>query len=110
MSVRWRMVEKGRMAYVSGFSTEPAGDVKGQTQRVLERIDSLLGGAGYDKSRLLTADISLANPALREAHDAAWNDWVDAHSPPLRTCKAAPLEQLLGQPEALVQILVTAAK
>lgn len=78
-----RMVGRGRMVYVSGLTPEPAGDVQGQTQQVL-----------------------LSDMSLREAHDAAWNAWIDPRPPPLRVCRRAELPRR----DALVEITVTAAK
>jgi enamine deaminase RidA (YjgF/YER057c/UK114 family) len=106
MSVEWRMVERGRMAWVSGIAPEPPGDVQAQSRRILGRIVELLAGAGYDKSRILTAGVSLEDMALLEAHNAVWESWVDPHRPPVRTLKAAKL----ARPGSLVRIEVTAAK
>lgn len=106
MSVEWRMVERGRMVWVSGIAPHPAGDAQGQTRRILERIGELLESAGYDRARVLTAGVSLADMALLEAHNAVWESWVNPHSPPLRTFKPARLQR----PGALVQIEVTAAR
>lgn len=94
------------MAWISGVSPQPSGDVQAQTRSILERIGELLEKAGYSKSRVLTAAVQLDDMSLLEAHNAAWNSWVDPHSPPLRVCKPAKLER----PGSLVQIEVTAAK
>ena len=106
MSVEWRMVERGRMAWVSALAPAPIGDARTQAARALERIDSLLGQAGYDKSRFLTARISVPDQNLLAEVNAAWNDLVDPSSPPLRVNRT----ENIGRPGALVQILVTAAK
>jgi enamine deaminase RidA (YjgF/YER057c/UK114 family) len=44
--------------------------------------------------------------ALFEAHNAAWNEWVDRDNPPARACVGATL----FRPELLVEIMVTAAR
>lgn len=106
MSVEWRMVERGRMAWVSALASDPIGDARTQAARALERIDALLGQAGYDKARFLTARISVPDQALLPQVNAAWNEWVDPSSPPLRVNRTENLDR----PGALVQILVTAAK
>ena len=106
MSVEWRMVERGRMAWVSALVPDPIGDARAQAARALERIDALLGQAGYDKSRFLTARISVPDQKLLAEVNAAWNDWVDRSSPPLRVNRT----ENLGRPGALVHILVTATK
>ncbi|MGQ0654188.1 MAG: Rid family hydrolase [Betaproteobacteria bacterium] len=106
MSVAWRMVERGRMAWVSALAPEPIGDARAQAARALERIDALLGQAGYDKARFLTARISVPDQRLLQDVNAAWDDWVDPSSPPLRVNRTENLDR----PGALVHILVTAAK
>jgi enamine deaminase RidA (YjgF/YER057c/UK114 family) len=82
------------------------GDIKAQTKQVLERIDRLLESAGTDKSKLLTAQVWLADMRLFEDHNAAWNEWVDPQNPPVRACVRADL----WQPNMLVEIMVTATK
>ena len=80
--------------------------IRAQTRQVLEHIDRLLAGAGLHKSKILTAQVLLADMSLREAHDAAWRDWINGQRPPLRTCRPAPL----SHPDALVEITVSAVK
>ena len=43
---------------------------------------------------------------LFEAHNAAWNAWVDPQNPPIRACAQADL----WRPNILVEIMVTATK
>ena len=93
------------IAYVCGVTPDPVGDVATQTRQVLERIDRLLAQAGTDKSRLLTSQVWLADMRLFEAHNAAWNAWVDPNNPPVRACVQANL----WRPGMLVEIMVTAA-
>lgn len=100
------MVERGRMAWVSALAPEPMGDARAQAARALERIDTLLAQAGYDKARFLTARISVPDQQLLHEVNAAWNDWVDPSNAPLRVNRTENLDR----PGALVHILVTAAK
>jgi enamine deaminase RidA (YjgF/YER057c/UK114 family) len=90
----------------SATRPNPTGDVKFQTRRVLERIDQLLAEAGTDKSRLLTAQVWLADMSLFADHTDAWNEWVDAEHPPVRAC----VQAALTHPDLLVEIMVTAAR
>jgi enamine deaminase RidA (YjgF/YER057c/UK114 family) len=96
------------IAYLCGVTADPQrlGDVRDQTRQVLERIDRLLARAGTDKSKLLTAQVWLADMSLFAAHNEAWNAWVDAAGPPARACLQSPA---LWQPGMLVEIMVTAA-
>jgi len=101
-----KAVIRGDIVYLCGVTPDPVGDVAAQTRQVLERIDRLLAVAGTDKSKLLTAQVWLADMSLFEAHNAAWNAWVDCANPPARACVGAPLYR----PGMLVEIMVTAAR
>jgi enamine deaminase RidA (YjgF/YER057c/UK114 family) len=99
-------VERDNTVYLCGVTPDPIGDISTQTKQVLERIDRLLQRAGTDKSKLLTAQVWLSDMRLFEAHNAVWNEWVDAKNPPVRACVRADLVR----PNMLVEIMVTAAK
>ena len=99
------IVVHDRIVHLLGVTADPSGDVTTQTEAVLHRIDSLLGRAGTDKSRLLTAQVWLSDMSLFEEHNAAWNAWVDPENPPVRACVQAGL----WQPGLLVEVMVTAA-
>jgi enamine deaminase RidA (YjgF/YER057c/UK114 family) len=101
-----KAVVRGDTVYLCGVTPDPVGDIATQTRQVLERIDRLLAAAGTDKTRLLTAQVWLADMNLFEAHNAAWNEWVDRANPPARACVGAPLYR----PGLLVEIMVTAAR
>jgi enamine deaminase RidA (YjgF/YER057c/UK114 family) len=89
-----------------GVTAEPTGDVKVQTKKVLDFIDALLEKAGTHKSKLLTADVWLADMKDFEDHNSVWNEWVDRQNPPVRFCVQSPL----WRPNILVEIKVTAAQ
>lgn len=96
------------IAYVSGTTADPKKfpNVKDQTIQILNRIDVLLGRAGTDKSKLLTALVWLTDMKLFEDHNEAWNAWVDPENPPVRACLHS---EQLWRPGMLVEIMVTAA-
>jgi len=100
-----RVVEHAGIVYVCGTLPDPVGDVATQTKQVLDRIDEALGLAGTDKSKLLTAQVWLADMRMFELHNAVWNAWVDPDNPPVRACVRADLVRT-----CLVEIMVTAAK
>jgi enamine deaminase RidA (YjgF/YER057c/UK114 family) len=106
MPVMSRAVVRGDTVYLCGVVPDPVGDVSTQTRQVLERIDQMLGSAGTDKSKLLTAQIWLADMRHFSALNAVWNAWVDPEHPPVRACVRAELYR----PEVLVEIMVTAAR
>tara|TARA_R110000868_G_scaffold34251_2_gene123781 strand:- start:518 stop:832 length:315 start_codon:yes stop_codon:yes gene_type:complete len=99
-------VVHGGTVYLAGqVSNEPAGDVKGQTAAILAQIDRLLSKCGSDKTRLLSANIYLADVATFSHMNEAWESWAAEGALPARTT----IEAKLARPEYLVEITVTAA-
>ena len=94
------------VAYLAGQVPEDATQaIEGQTRQVLEAIDALLAQAGTDKTRILRAQIFLADVADFAGMNQAWDAWVVAgHTPPRATVQA-----VLAKPEWKVEIVVTAA-
>ena len=94
------------VAYLAGQVPEDASaDITGQTAQVLAAIDKLLARAGTDKSRILRAQIFLADRADFPGMNAAWDAWVPAgHTPPRATVEAK-----LAKPEWKIEIVITAA-
>lgn len=99
-------VVHGKVAYLAGVTPDPiVGDIKTQTAQVLRRVDELLELAGTDKSRLLSAQVWLADMRLFEDHNCVWNEWVDPANPPVRAC----LTSEFWRPGMLVEVMVVAA-
>lgn len=99
-------VVHGKVAYLAGITPDPiAGDIRAQTARVLRRVDELLALAGTDKSRLLSAQVWIADMRLFEDHNSVWNEWVDPANPPARAC----LTTEFWRPGMLVEVMVVAA-
>lgn len=99
-------VVHGDTIYLAGqVSNEPAGDVKGQTAAILAQIDGLLSQCGSDKTRILSANICLADVATFSQMNEAWEAWGAKGALPARTT----IEAKLARPEYLVEITVIAA-
>ncbi len=94
------------VAYLAGqVAADASLDIRGQTRQVLAAIDALLERAGSDKSKILRAQIFLADLADFSAMNAVWEAWVIAgHTPPRATVQAA-----LAKPQWKIEIVVTAA-
>ena len=94
------------VAYLAGqVAGDGSQDISGQTRQVLEAIDALLARAGSDKSKILRAQIFIADLADFPAMNAVWDGWVvPGNTPPRATVQAQ-----LARPEWKVEIVVTAA-
>jgi len=94
------------VVYLAGMVPEgPAADIGGQTADVLAQVDQRLQEAGSDRTRILRAQIYLADIADMAGMNAVWDAWVaPGHAPPRATVQAT-----LGQPEWKIEIVVTAA-
>jgi enamine deaminase RidA (YjgF/YER057c/UK114 family) len=94
------------VAYFAGQVPDDASqDIEGQTAQVLATIDKLLAEAGSDKSRILSAQVFLANMVEFPGMNKAWDAWVAPGSTPAR----ATIEARLASPDLKVEIMVVAA-
>ena len=96
----------GGIVYLAGQVPEDtSADAEGQTRQVLAEIDALLAQAGSDKTKILMAQIYLADIADFAAMNTVWESWVVAgHTPPRATVQAP-----LAKPQWRIEIVVTAA-
>ncbi len=94
------------IVYLAGVVGSPSGDVTSQTREVLAEIDRLLALAGSDKTRILRAQIWLADIATFDQMNAVWDGWVATGNAPAR----ATGEAKLATPDYLVEIIVTAVQ
>ena len=96
----------GNTVYLAGqVADDPVPSVAEQTRQVLARIDRLLAEAGTDKSRLLSANIWLADISRFDEMNAVWDSWVEPGHAPAR----ATVQSTLARPANLVEIMVIAA-
>ncbi|MEN5053232.1 RidA family protein [Brevundimonas naejangsanensis] len=96
----------GDTIYLAGQVGEPGEDVVAQTRTALAEVDALLAQCGSDKSKILSAQVWLADIADFAAMNSVWDAWVDAANPPARaTCEAK-----LATPDYRVEIVVVAAR
>ncbi|WP_168793767.1 RidA family protein [Paraburkholderia aromaticivorans] len=101
-----RVVKAGGLVFVGGqTSADPTPDVKLQTAKVLEKIDGYLEKAGIDKTRLVSAQVWLADIARDFAGmNEVWDAWVPQGHAPAR----ATVQAKLAAPELLVEIAFVA--
>lgn len=100
-----QMVIHGDTIYLAGQVAE--GDsVAAQTQACLDQIDALLAEGGSDKSRILSAQIWLADISDFAEMNGVWDAWVSPGNAPARAAGTSDL----ALPQFKVEIIVTAAK
>ena len=100
-------VEANGMVYLAGtVADKRPASVKAQTEEILGRIDALLAQAGSHKSKIVSAQIWLADIRTREEMNQAWLAWIDANNLPARAC----VEAKLATADILVEIAVIATK
>lgn len=94
------------VCYLAGqVADDDTADIAGQTRQVLAAVDALLVRAGSDKSKILRAQIYLADIADFAAMNTVWDTWVSReHAPPRATVQAT-----LARPAWKIEIVVTAA-
>jgi len=100
-----QMVIHGDTIYLAG-QVASGDSVAAQTQSCLDQIDALLAKAGSDKSKLLSAQIWLADIADFAEMNDVWDAWVAPGQAPARAAGTSDL----ALPEFRVEIIVTAAK
>jgi len=102
-----RVVACNGFVFVGGQTAADATqDIKGQTAQVLKKIDGFLEKAGLDKTRIVSAQIWLADIQSDFAKmNEVWDAWVPEGHTPAR----ATVESCLALPELLIEITVVAA-
>lgn len=90
--------------WLAGQVAEPGKSVTEQTQAILAQIETLLKKAGTDKTRIVAAQIWLADMADFKEMNTVWDAWVPQGHAPTR----AAGESKLATPDYKVEIIVTA--
>lgn len=94
------------IVYLAGQVGQPGASVTDQTREVLAQIDRLLAECGSDKTRILSAQVWMADMANFAEMNAVWDAWVPAGHAPAR----ATGESALATPDYKVEIIVVAAQ
>jgi enamine deaminase RidA (YjgF/YER057c/UK114 family) len=83
----------------------PGVSAEQQTMQVLKRVDERLASAGSNKSKILIAQVWIADMRYFAEMNSVWDAWVDQNSPTVRACGAVAL----GHPDLKVEMIITAA-
>ncbi|KGJ06465.1 Enamine deaminase RidA, house cleaning of reactive enamine intermediates, YjgF/YER057c/UK114 family [Paracoccus halophilus] len=95
------------IVHLAGQVGTPGTPVADQTREVLAKIERLLAEAGSDKTRILSAQIWMADMVADFATmNEVWDAWVPAGHAPAR----ATGESALATPGHKVEIIVVAAQ
>jgi enamine deaminase RidA (YjgF/YER057c/UK114 family) len=95
------------VVYLAGMVPEcEADDIRSQTADVLAQIDATLAEAGSDKTRILRAQIFLADSRDAAGMNEVWDAWVSPGSAPPR----ATVQAALADPRYRIEIVVTAVQ
>ena len=96
----------GDTVYVAGqVAADTTADAAGQTRQILNRIDSLLAQGGSDKTKVLWANVWLADMGDYAAMNGEWESWIPKGETPAR----ATVEAKLAAPQYRVEIACVAA-
>jgi len=96
----------GDTVYVAGqVAADTSADAGGQTRQILNRIDALLAQAGSDKTKVLWANVWLADMGDYAAMNGEWESWIPKGETPAR----ATVEAKLAAPQYRVEIACVAA-
>lgn len=97
----------GGKVYLSGYVPESSAgqSIAAQTEDVLTQIEETLTQAGTDKSRILKANIFLADITTIGEMNKVWDKWVVPNETPAR----ATVEAKLADPSWGVEIMIEAA-
>ncbi len=93
------------LVWLAGQVGNPGDDVHAQTKTCLAEVDRLLALAGTDKTRILSAQVWLADAGTVAGMNRAWEEWAAPGHTPAR----ATGESKLVAPEYLVEVIVVAA-
>lgn len=93
------------IVYLAGQVGEGA-TVKAQAEDALAQVDRLLALANSSKSRILSAQIWLADMADFAEMNAVWDAWVDPANTPAR----ATGEAKLATPDYHFEVIIIAAQ
>jgi enamine deaminase RidA (YjgF/YER057c/UK114 family) len=91
--------------WVAGQLGTPGASVAEQMRGCLAEIDRILAAAGTDKTRILSAQIWLADMSTFAEMNSVWDTWVPQGHTPAR----ATGEAKLATPDYKVEVIVTVA-
>lgn len=104
---RSRSCAYGNIIYTVATSADTSLDIAGQTHLALAALSTSLEGLGSHASRMLSAQVLLADMGSKPVVDEIWAKWIGDNPQhwPQRACYGVDLGGKL-----LIEIIVTAAR
>jgi len=104
---RSRSCSYANIVYTVATSADTSLDIVGQTHQALAALSTNLEGLGSHASRMLSAQVLLANMGSKPVVDEIWAKWIGDNPQhwPQRACYGVDLGGKL-----LIEIIVTAAR
>jgi len=95
------------LVWTVATSSDTSLDIKGQTQLTLETIQNNLVELGSDKTKIVSAQVYIADINSKQSMDLVWCKWFGENPQdwPQRACLGVDLEG-----EVLIEITVTAVR
>ena len=90
------------IVWLAGQVGNPGDSVADQTRQCLAEVDRILAEAGTDKTRILSAQIWLADISTFAEMNAVWDAWVDLGNPPARATGGVALARAGMRVEMIV--------
>jgi enamine deaminase RidA (YjgF/YER057c/UK114 family) len=80
-----RAVEVNGVLYLAGVTADDrSASLKGQTEQVLAKIESVLKGLGSDRTKLLSATVFITDMERKAEMNEAWTAWFGFANLPAR--------------------------
>lgn len=98
------VVHNGTVYLAGEVPDDTSKDITGQTREVLAKIDRLLAQVGSDRTKILSAQVFIADMGEFAGMNAAWDAWVAPGNAPAR----ATIEAKLANPAYKVEIMCVA--
>ena len=95
------------LVWTVATSPDTSLDMAGQTQLTLKVIEENLQELGSDKTKIVSAQVYIANMASKPEMDQVWCEWMGSEPQhwPQRACLGVDLEG-----EVLIEVTVTAVR
>lgn len=95
------------LVWTVATSADTSLDIKGQTQLTLDTIQNNLVELGSDKTKIVSAQVYIADMNYKQSMDSVWCDWFGDNPQdwPQRACLGVDLEG-----DVLIEVTVTAVR